>query len=71
MKDKKLGTKIDRGLNFEFFVSTLHRKASQKQNAAGKAAKYMNPDKHKTAMNAFITSKLGYCPLVRNLATVR
>ena len=56
MKDKKLGTKIDRGLNFEFFVSTLHRKASQKQNAAGKAAKYVNPDKHKTAMKAFITS---------------
>ena len=56
MKNKKLGTKINRGLKFEFLVSTLSRKASQKQNAGGKAAKYMNPDKHKTVMKAFTTS---------------
>ena len=63
MKEKKLGTKIDSGLNFEIFVSTLRRKVSQKQNAGGKVAKYMNVDKHKSVMKAFITLQLGYCPL--------
>ena len=40
------------------------KKASQKIHALVRISNYMNEDKLKTVVKAFIESQFGYCPLV-------
>ena len=44
-------------------VTHLCMKASQKLHALARVSHYMNFEKKRTIMNAFIISQLGYCPL--------
>ena len=58
-----LGIKIDDKLNFNEYVSKLCKKGNQKLHALVRISKYMNKDKLKLIMKAFITSQFNYAPL--------
>ena len=62
--EKLLGITIDNKLSFNEHVSSLCKKASQKLHALARVSCYMNLEKRRTIMKAFITSQFGYCPLV-------
>ena len=51
-------------LNFDEHVNNLCKKACQKLNALVRLAPFMNVDKKRMIMKAFIESQFGYCPLV-------
>ena len=55
-KEKLLGVKFDSNLWFENHVTSLCKKASQKLHALGKISHYMDLNKHKNLMKAFIAS---------------
>ena len=61
---KLLGLTIDDKLNFTEHVSNLCRKASQKLHALARIAPYMQSNKRKILMKAFIESQFNYCPLL-------
>ena len=63
-KEVPLGIKIDRALQFDGHVNSLCKKAYQKLNAIARFAPYMNVEKRRVIMKAFIKSQFGYCPLV-------
>ena len=60
---KLLGVKIDNQLNFDDHVSMIYKKASLKLHALARIARFMNTDKLKVLMKAFIQSQFGYCQL--------
>ena len=62
--EKLLGITIDEKLTFNKHIGNLCKKASQKLHALARISKYMDKDKVRTIMKAFITSQFGYCPLV-------
>ena len=62
--EKLLGITIDEKLTFNEHIGNLCKKASQKLHALARILKYMDKDKLRTIMKAFITSQFGYCPLV-------
>ena len=62
--EKLLGITIDEKLTFNEHIGNLCNKASQKLHALARISKYMDKDKLRTIMKAFITSQFGYCPLV-------
>ena len=59
-----LGIKFDSHLSFDTHVANLCKKASQKLHALARISHYMNLDKRRCLMNAFITSHFNYCPLI-------
>ena len=63
-KEILLGITIDRDLKFDEHVNNLCKKACQKLNALVRLAPFMNVDKKRMIMKAFIESQFGYCPLV-------
>ena len=63
-KEILLGITIDRDLKFDEHVNNLCKKACQKLNAFVHLAPFMNVDKKRMIMKAFIESQFGYCPLV-------
>ena len=62
--EKLLGIIIDNKLTFNNHVAGLCKKASQKLHALARVSKYMNMNKRRTTMKAFIIAQFGYCPLV-------
>ena len=70
-EEKLSGIKIDSNLSFENHVTHLCKKTSQKLHALARMlSHYMDLSKCRKLMKAFITSQLGYCPLlfhIRNL----
>ena len=64
VKEVLLGIIIDRDLKFDDHVNNLCKKACQKLNALSCLAPFMNLDKRRIIMKAFIESQFGYCPLV-------
>ena len=63
-KEVLLGITIDKDLKFDDHVNNLCKKACQKLNALTCLAPYMNVEKRRIIMKAFIESQFGYCPLV-------
>ena len=63
-KEILLGRTIDRDLNFDEHVNNLCKKACQKLNALVRLAPFMNVDKKRMIMKAFIESQFGCFPLV-------
>ena len=61
---KLLGIKIDNRLDFNEHVSNLCKKANLKLHALARISHFMNKDKLRIVMKAFIESQFGYCPLV-------
>ena len=64
-EEKLLGVKFDSNLSFENHVtSPLCKKASQKLHALARISHYMDLNKRRNLMKAFITSQFSYCPLI-------
>jgi len=61
---KLLGVHIDGSLKFDHHVTQLCKKASKKLHALSRICHYMDLNKRRTIMKAFITSQFSYCPLV-------
>ena len=66
--DEKLLGKViitlDKKLSFKKHVQALCKKASQKLHALTRISIYMEPDKLKLLMKAFVISQFSYCPLI-------
>ena len=61
---KLLGVHIDRDLNFDFHVEKLCKAASKKLHALTRICRYMETNKRRMLMKAFIISQFTYCPLI-------
>ena len=59
-----LGVQIDCNLDFNEHVSNICKKVSKKLHALYRVSQYMNKNKLRIIMKAFIESQFGYCPLV-------
>ena len=64
IKEVLLGITIGKELNFDDHVNNLCKKACQKLNAHARIAPFMNIEKKRIIMKAFIESQFGYCPLI-------
>ena len=63
-EEKLLGVKFDFNLSFESHVTSFCKKASQKLQALARISHYMDLNKGRTLMKAFIISQFSYCPLI-------
>ena len=61
---KLLGAHIEGRLDFDYHVSQVCKKASKEIYALSSVCKYMNQNKQRMFMKAFIISKFSYCPFV-------
>ena len=58
---KLLGIHIDNTLNFDYHVNHLCQKTSKKLNALAGIAKYIDINKQRMLMKAFVSSQISYC----------
>ena len=63
-KVKLLGINLESRLNFDYHVNTLLNEANKKYHALARLCNYMNTNKRRILMKAFITSQFWYCPHV-------
>ena len=63
-EEKLLGIIFDQTLSFKQHVKTLCKKASQKLHALARTSCYMDTEKLKLVMQAFVFSRFSYRPLV-------
>ena len=63
-RGKLLEVKLDSNLSFENPVTSLCKKTSQKLYALAKLPHYMDLNKRRNIMKAFITSQFSYCSLI-------
>ena len=63
-QEKLLGVRTDNKLSFDNHVSKLCQKASNKLYALARISPYMDQNKLRTLMRAFITSQFQYFPLI-------
>ena len=61
---KLLGIKIDNNLDFNEHVSSICKKVNLKLHALARISQFMDKDKLRVLMKAFIESQFGYCPLI-------
>ena len=61
---KLLEINVDNRLNFNYKVSQLFKKASEKLYAFARIFKYVETSKPRVFVNSFITSQFSYCPLI-------
>ena len=61
---KLLGITIDNQLDFTEHVSKICKKVSIKLHALARISNFMNPQKLRMLLKAFIESQFSYCPLV-------
>ena len=61
---KFLGIHFNNDLNFDYHVNQLCKKASKKLHALARIAKYMDINKRRMLMKAFVSSQFSYCPLI-------
>ena len=62
--EKLLRVKFDSNLSIENHVTSLCKKASQKLHALARISHYMDLNKRRSLMKAFITSQFSYCALI-------
>ena len=63
-EEKLLGIKFDSNLSFENRVTSLCKNASHKLHAFARISHYMDLNKRRNLMKAFITSQFSYFPLI-------
>ena len=63
-EEKLLGVKFDSNLSFEGHITSLCKKASQKLHALARISHYIDLNKRRNLMKAFITSQFSYCLLI-------
>ena len=64
LTSSKITNNIASRLNFDYHGNTLSNKANKKYHALARVCNYMNTNKQRIIMKAFITSQLSYCSLV-------
>ena len=62
--EKLVGIALDKKLCFKKHVKILCKKASQKLHALTRISIYMEPEKLKLLMKAFVMSQFSYCSLI-------
>ena len=62
--EKLLGVTIDSELKFDEHINSLCAKTNQKLSALSRLVPFMNLNKRKTLMSAFISSQFQYCKLI-------
>ena len=62
--EEKLAVIFDSNLSFENHVISFCKKASQKSHALVRISHYMDLNKRRNVMKAFISSQFSYCPLI-------
>ena len=73
-KEKLLGISIDTTLSFGHHIISLCKKASRKLHMLARITHYMDCEKQRFLMKAFLTSQFNYCPLIlmfHNTALIR
>ena len=74
-EENLLGDTLDKTLSFEAHVTSLYKRANQKLHALSRIAHYMDSEKLKSVMKAFILSQLAiarwYECLVREASTIK
>ena len=63
-EEKLLGVQFDSNLSFESHITSLCKKACQKLHALTRISHYINLNKGRNLMKAFITSQFSYCLLI-------
>ena len=61
---KLLRTHINNNLNFNYHVNQLCKKASKNFHALARIAKYIDINKWRMLMKAFVSSQFSYCLLI-------
>ena len=61
---KLLGIKIDNELTFKEHISNICKKVSLKLHALARVSKFINEDKLRLILKAFIESQFSYCSLI-------
>ena len=64
VEEKLLGVALDKKLDFNNHVNTLCKKAGLKLHALARISNYVDVEKLRVMMNAFVVSQFSYCPLV-------
>ena len=59
-----LGVTIDNKLSFTGHLHKICEKASQKRNALAQLLSFMNLEKRRIIVKAFVHSRFEYCPLI-------
>ena len=59
-----MNSKFNTTLSFEHHTASLCKKASQKLHALARIAHYMDFEKRRSLMKAFVISQFNYCPLI-------
>ena len=62
--NRPLGITLDKHLDFKSHINSLCKKARQKLHALAHISSYLNVEKLRIMMNAFVVSQFSYCPLV-------
>ena len=62
--EKFLGVTIDAKLTFEKHIKQIYAKARAKLKALARIAPFMNIQKKKVLMEAFLTAQFRYCPII-------
>ena len=63
-QEKLVGVHIDSKVSFDYYVSKLCQKASNKLYALARISPYIDQNKLRNLMRAFISSQFQYCPLI-------
>jgi hypothetical protein len=63
-EEKLLGVTIDRKLNFEKHIANICQRAHSKLSAIARYRRFLDFDKLKALIKAFVESQFSYCPLV-------
>ena len=64
VEEKLLGVTLDKKLDCNNHVDTLSKQGGQKLHALAHISNYVDGEKLRVMMNAFLVSQLSYCPLV-------
>ena len=64
-EEKLLRVKFDSNISFEDHVTSLFKKTSQKLHALARISHYMDLNKRRNLMKAFISLQFSYYPLLR------
>ena len=65
-KEKLLGVLIDTRLSFEHQITSLCKKAIPTLHALGRIADYMDFEKRRSIIKAFVISQFNYCLLIEH-----
>ena len=63
-EEKLIAVKFDSNLSFESHITSYCKKASQKLHALARISHYMDLNKCRNLIKAFIASQFSYCPLI-------